>query len=325
MRTQKKCYLLFFLVLALITIRCDGATQDDKMRIAGFYSSAPNPSLRTFGDASDGPGKNVGTVYVLILGFDGKYKTQEYQIYDGKAVYASVYGSEMQKLDHGTWHLSKNRVLLKSVYREHVRDEALFTDANESSYISWRDIKYVKREADVIAPLSPIEKWTIDFGDETWKISSCYYATPAEPLIQYGKIDGSGNTLANSQESLVDDYRPYGFETFATPLKLMQCELGQLQLAGTGLNVSSTKVIEDSSQETLYEWWTEDSTVKIRGHKTFLRGAYHLSLLKHDLLWAQKYRLPEGCFYLTYSIPKDQLTEAIKTRWIERLRNAKLK
>jgi hypothetical protein len=292
--------------------------------VAGFYSSDPNPTLQVFGDDNGRPSnKSAGIVYVLVLNPDGKYNAQEYQFFDGKAVQVAVYGTATQISDHGSWVLENASVVLTSDLPDRVRNEALLKSDSGVWNIFLGDTKYIKRKSDLVAPLAPVEKWTIDFGHERWKKDLCYYASPSQPIIQYSRTVDDGRSPQAAQETLTEDFLPYGFEHFESALKRLQWQLTYLQLRA-GVRIASQKVVFESPDEALYEWSTEDSKTQIRGREQISHAAYYLSLVKHDPILSEKYHLPDGVFYLTYSIAANQIDERSRALWIMRLQKAKL-
>jgi hypothetical protein len=308
----------FLLLVAL----CGCTTSENRTRLAGFYSTDAFPHLELFGD-NDGHSskKNAGVVFVLAIDRDGTYTTHEYQLFDGKAVTAAAFGLPMQRADHGAWALKDGRILLTSDQDRHEQCELAMDSGSGGESLMWQGTRYLKRATDIIAPLAPSEKWILDFGREHWKVDTCYYATPSQPVIQYSPHVTGGQAAGSTEQTLTDDYLPNGFEHIDVPLKRLQWQFTYLQLRG-GLVIAKQNVVYDRASEALVEYWTEGFTAQ-SGKQ--VPGYYNLALVRTDAGLSAKYRLPYGAFYLTYRIPTNQMSEEIRSRWIERLRKAVLK
>jgi hypothetical protein len=299
--------------LLLVTMLWGCAWDPARNALAGFYSSEPYPGLGSFGDHTGKPSsKSPGVVFVLILQSDGRYHTNEYQLYDGKAVSDSGWGTAMQTGDQGIWSVTDSQVLLTSDRAGHEKGAATLKKENGTVQLKWYFAKYLKRESDVIEPLLPVEKWTIAFGGECWRIDQRVYPTPSQSIIRYIRCDSTEEaTPTEKEESVVDMFLPEGH--FTDTMELMQQER-DMGTFGRGPQIEGEKVIYHSPSEMLYECWAVGLTAR-----------YELKLVKHDPALSAKYHLSDGVFVLTYSIPKSQMTEDVRARWIERLSHAKLR
>lgn len=310
------CYLIVWIVSSCFCYANPAASDN-----AGFYSSDPDPSLRFFGDETGGPSsKSAGVVYVLSLQSNGEYSTNEYQIYDGRAVTVGGFGVARQCGDQGKWTTIDSRVVLTSVRCEPAKEEAILQAENGASFVLWHGIKYLKRSSDTIEPLLPLAHWKIDFGGECWKIESRYYGAPYQPIIVYAPCDVDGKGAAFGQRTTLTETYEYG-KNFETTSKMME-KAFTWQRFGIGPRMSDKKVIFDRPEETLYECylgaWTRPRS------ENLIPASYELRLLKHDLVFGERHHLWPGVFSLKLNIPLSQLTEEMKVRWIDRLRRAKL-
>jgi hypothetical protein len=144
----------------------------------------------------------------------------------------------------------------------------------------------------------PSEKWVVDFGTERWKLGS----SEANHVMRVIEYVPEGQSVDAWKELVTDGFVAGRFETTT---KFIQISAQSLSRRVDGFQ---SKVIYDTGAEALWEWWHADS------------GQWPAE----DQLEVVKY-YPTGILTLAYVRKGPPMSDDEKERWIERLKNAKLR
>ena len=144
----------------------------------------------------------------------------------------------------------------------------------------------------------PPERWQVDFATERWHFVSNSQNRNSRIIERVPE----GQTGENWKEIVTDQFIPGRFPTTSY---FIQVDLSDLRRVVDGFQ---SAVIYDTGAEALYEWWHPDSGKWPAEHQ--------LTLVKY---------YPTGILTLAYARKGPRMDEATRSKWIERLKNAKLR
>lgn len=152
--------------------------------------------------------------------------------------------------------------------------------------------------AGLVPSTVPPEKWVVDFGAERWKLGS-NEGNRAVRVIEYVP---EGQSVEAWKELVTDGFVTGRFETASKFIEVSRQSLSRR------VDGFQSEVIYDTGAEALWEWWHPDS------------GKWPAE----DQLEIVKY-YPTGILTLAYVRKGPPMSGEEKARWIDRLKNAKLK